>query len=97
MAEKAGMRIVSTRTITPNLWTVLRYKNWRAGADERCPSEVWGAAASTPAKVSFKRKVINKGLHTLLTVLNPVLALVNRLIDMTGFGDSLLVILSKRH
>ncbi len=96
MAEKLGLRIVHVRTITPNLWTVLQYRNWRAGAAEGRPSDVWGSAASVPAKVSFGRKVINKSLRILLWVLNPAIAVVNRLIDAAGFGDSVLVVLSKR-
>ena len=96
MAEKLGLRIIRVRTITPNMWTVLQYRNWRAGAAEGRPSDVWGSTASTPAKVSLGRKVINKSLRLLLRALNPGIALVNRMIDMAGFGDSLLVVLRKR-
>jgi 2-polyprenyl-3-methyl-5-hydroxy-6-metoxy-1,4-benzoquinol methylase len=96
MAETLGLRIVRARTITPNLWTVLQYRNWRAGAAEGRPSAVWGAGTPAPAKVSFRRKVINKSLRILLRALNPGIALVNRLIDAAGFGDSLLVVLSRR-
>lgn len=96
MAEKLGLRIVSARTITPNLWTVLQYRNWQAGAAEGRPSDVWGATASVPVKVSFRRKVINKSLRILLRALNPAIALVNRMIDMAGLGDSLLVVLRRR-
>jgi SAM-dependent methyltransferase len=96
MAEKLGLRIVSLRTITPNLWTVLQYRNLRASAAEGRPSDVWGSAASAPAKMSLGRKVINKTLRILLRALNPVIALVNRIIDTAGFGDSLLVVLHRR-
>lgn len=96
MAEKLGLRIASVRTITPNLWTVLQYRNWQAGSAEGRPSDVWGGTASAPVKVSLGRKVINKSLRILLRALNPVIAVVNRLIDAAGFGDSVLVVLSRR-
>lgn len=96
MAERLGLRIVHVRTITPNLWTVLQYRNWRAGAAEGRPSDVWGSAASAPAKVSLARKVMNKSLRILLRALNPAISIVNRVIDTVGFGDSLLVVMEKR-
>ena len=95
MAEKLGLHIVHVRTITPNLWTVLQYRNWRAGAGEGRPSNVWGVA-KTPTKIPLWRKIMNKCLRISLWALNPPIAVLNRLIDSAGLGDSVLVVLSRR-
>lgn len=94
MADRCGYRISAVRSITPNLWTLLQLRaQWRP-AQRGVPNPMWAVRAVdtaddtgdvAPTTPPSSAKAALRGL-----VLIP-LALLNRLIDATGMGDSLLV------
>lgn len=89
MARRCGLDIIRSRTITPNIWTLLQLRANRYQPQLGRPSPIW-AVAEKPASVSSIRKV--NPLRTLLRVsVLATFAVFNRTIDVLGMGDSLMV------
>jgi SAM-dependent methyltransferase len=90
MARRCGYDVTGMRSITPNLWTVLQLHALRTRPERGVPTAMWRVPAAdaalpgTPARRWSPRAVL------LVTVLS-VLALVNRVVDACGAGDSLMV------
>jgi len=92
MAQRCGYRVSSVRSITPNLWSVLQLRAVLRPATRGEAHPQWavrtataGADGTTPRRASPRR--------WLLTLALLPLALINRLVDAYGAGDSLLVVL----
>jgi SAM-dependent methyltransferase len=93
MAERCGYRVGRVRSITPNLWTLLQLRAQLRPARRGVPNPLWAVHPANPAgaggnvgpTASNSLKAAVRGL-----ALFP-LALLNRVIDTTGMGDSLLV------
>jgi len=90
MAQSCGLKVVRTRTVTPNVWTLLQIRSMLFAPQLGKPSPVW--AVSLPGAPSPPRssrghpvKVIMRG------VILTCVAILNRTIDALGQGDSLLV------
>lgn len=98
MAARLGYEVRSVRTITPNLWTILQFRASRIWVEPGKPSPIW--AVSAPPEQSqtvappmrrgqgrvlsgFARRAVRVGLML------PI-ALVNRLVDAMGWGDSVM-------
>ena len=96
LARNQGYEVVSARSVTPNLWTILQIRALMAPPVEGVPSEAW---QSTPAMTieacSFTRRIKNLMRRRMRTVLGGLLVLVNRVIDSLGAGDSLLIVLKE--
>jgi len=95
LAGRCGYRIKTVRTITPNLWTVLQFRTLRFTATRGVPSPMWAVTAaagqgarSTP---SLRRWVLRTMRRTVFAMLMLPLAVINRSIDVLGWGDSLMV------
>ena len=90
MAQACGLKMVRTRTITPNVWTVLQVRSMFFKPQLGQPSPIWavspaGTQESTLNSRGNPVKVIIRG-----AVLTGI-AILNRITDALGQGDSLLV------
>lgn len=96
LARQQGYEVVSARSITPNLWTLLQLRAMGRAPDEGVASEAWQRdTASGAERPSFTRRLKNALLQRLRTVTVLFLVVINRIIDLLGAGDSLLVVLKK--
>jgi SAM-dependent methyltransferase len=90
MAERCGFVVSHHRTITPNVWTLLQLRAARHKPYLGLPSSLWAVSdqsapsVSTPRKAALFRTIASIALRSLF-------AIVNRLVDAFGKGDSLLV------
>jgi 2-polyprenyl-3-methyl-5-hydroxy-6-metoxy-1,4-benzoquinol methylase len=90
MSRRCGLRVVRTRTITPNIWTLLQLR-----ANLYQPllgqlSPIWMVADRSDFASAKTRKA--NTLRTLLRVgVLSMFAVINRVVDALGMGDSLLV------
>jgi 2-polyprenyl-3-methyl-5-hydroxy-6-metoxy-1,4-benzoquinol methylase len=97
LANRYGYRVRSVRTITPNLWTLLQFRANRLTVERGMPSPMWavaaqpaapqGATPAVPSRLSVRRVLRRVVLGGLLLSL----AVINRIIDAVGLGDSLMV------
>lgn len=90
MAERCGLYIVRIRTITPNVWTLLQLRANRYMPQLGQPSPIW----SNPVKSASAQDGIRKRnpLRAMLRIsVHALIAIFNRLIDVWGKGDSLMV------
>lgn len=95
LAKRAGFRVVWSRTITPNLWTLLQIKAMSERPAEGQASASWSSVSGgnvRPGIFSRTKSFLRRRLPKLMMV---VVALGNRVIDALGKGDSLLVELSR--
>jgi SAM-dependent methyltransferase len=90
MACRCGLTVVRTRTITPNVWTLLQLRANRYQPQMGRPSPIWAVPEKSAAAPAATRK--SNPLRTLLRVsVLAAFAIVNRAIDALGLGDSLMV------
>jgi 2-polyprenyl-3-methyl-5-hydroxy-6-metoxy-1,4-benzoquinol methylase len=103
MAERCGYQIRRVRSITPNLWTVLQFRTLFHVARLGIPSPMWQVplpafhgsktAVFMPSiKLSLRRWARRAGYAALMV---PV-GVVNRIVDVLGRGDSVMVELVPR-
>lgn len=96
LAREQGYEVVNTRSITPNLWTLLQLRAMGRAPDEGVASESWQTGtASGAGRPSFAHRVKNALLRRMRTMAGGLLVIVNRIVDRLGAGDSLLVVLKK--
>lgn len=90
MARNSGLRIVYSRTITPNVWTFLQLRASCYRAQQGSPSPIWasGARSYNVQVRSCSPKLLRKLLRISVLV---ACAVINRVVDALGMGDSLLV------
>lgn len=89
MARRCGLEVVRSRTITPNVWMLLQLRANRYQAQLGKPSPIWIVVDRSGA-ISGVNKA--NPLRTLLRVgILFAFAIVNRVVDALGIGDSLLV------
>lgn len=95
-AQRHGFRVTRQETITPNIWSILQLRAMRQSPKPGVPSAMWevkpaDAVASgnlgKPLAPSARRIV--RGL--LKQAAFVTLAVLNRVLDMAGQGDSILV------
>ena len=90
MVRRCGLELVRSRTITPNVWTLLQLRSIRYAPHLGKPSPIWVVADRSEAAQGGARK--SNPLRALLRVsVMFVFAALNRVIDALGMGDSLLV------
>lgn len=90
MVRRCGLEVVRSRTITPNVWTLLQLRANRYAPQLGKPSPIWVVADRSEAAQGGARK--SNPLRALLRVsVLFVFASLNRVIDALGMGDSLLV------
>lgn len=92
LAEKCGYRVQRSRTITPNIWTLLQLRTLRVQTTRGTPSRIWAVAPgndkASPSVPSTGRSALRR--VALIALMLP-LGIANRLIDAVGWGDSLMV------
>ncbi len=98
LAQRCGYDVVRLRTVTPNVWTLLQVRAMFHRPQRGQPSPVWHvaqrseSAGGLPPAVTlpgFVKKVLRACVMTLI-------AMVNRVVDAFGLGDSLYVELRPR-
>lgn len=89
MVRRCGLMVVRSRTITPNVWTFLQLRANRYQAQLGQPSPIWTVADRSGTAPGVSKA---NPLRTLLRIaVLSVFAVVNRVVDGLGMGDSLLV------
>lgn len=97
LAHKEGYVVEHSRSITPNLWTILQLRAMGKAPAEGASSDAWCAsAAHGNTRPSFALRVRNGLMGRMRDAIGPILTLFNRLLDQFGAGDSLLVVLKRR-
>ena len=95
-AQRHGFRVIRQKTIAPNIWSILQLRAMRQSPERGMPSAMWEVK---PAAAVFSgdlgkpltpsaRRIVRKLLKQTAFV---SLGLLNRVLDMTGQGDSILV------
>lgn len=91
MAERCGYRLVRSRTITPNIWTILQLRAMRFTPVCGRANPLWGnvhdresGTLSPPRRRRWLKRIA-------FGILMTAISAVNRCVDAAGAGDSLLV------
>lgn len=96
LALQAGFKIVTMRTITPNLWTLLQIQVSLSKSSEGQASLPWSSEPTVPqGQTSFFRRCWNRLAWHLRGLPNLVLTAWNRSTDMFRLGDSILVVIQQ--
>lgn len=90
MVRQCGLEIVRYRTITPNVWTLLQLRASYYQSMLGKPSAIWAVADRSGSESVNSRKVNPLRILLRAGVLS-IFAMVNRLVDALGLGDSLMV------
>ncbi len=88
LAKQAGLKVISIKTVTPNLWTILQIRSWINNAKEGERDYMWDGNPKKFSKKneSLQRKVVKKIFPFLEKTL-----VINRFLDIPGLGESLVV------
>lgn len=98
--EGQGWRVLKCHTITPNLWTILQFRAAAERPSEGGKTALWTrAAAQSESEQKDKISAATRMLLWFATsapgwVRAPGLITVNRAIDVLGFGDSLMFLIT---
>jgi SAM-dependent methyltransferase len=94
LIKKCELEIIHSRTITPNVWTLMQLRAWFLKPQLGVPNSIWTVLNSTnnPKNVSYQTKKSRQYLRLIVFIF---LGLTNRMIDALGMGDSILVELRK--
>lgn len=106
-AASNTLRIESFRTVTPNLWTLLQFRVLLKTAMPGVPNPVWvskSSSGATETKPGNSRtagrfmmkvgKVLQRFVaKTARFIVSTLVLAANRIIDLTGFGDSIVVVI----
>ena len=99
MVERLDYEVRSVRTITPNIWTVLQIRSSMIRVNQGDSSPIWKVNAP-PLSGQGEVKFIKFGFTPLFRDLTRLalkfslmlpIPLLNRLVDIAGFGDSVMV------
>lgn len=96
IAAQAGYEVLSMKTITPNLWTILQLRAYADETVEGQPSTAWtGSGPSVSESPSlaarWKNRLASRASGISMRTIGPF----NRAIDALGLGDSMLVQLAR--
>lgn len=102
MAERLGYRVVSSRTVTPNIWTILQVRAFGHQPVRGLSNPMWVVVSSPEGRgedEGSEPTFLNPGLlrrvkRMLRLVASHGVALCNRLIDLARMGDSIVIVLS---
>jgi SAM-dependent methyltransferase len=94
MVRRCGLKVVRSRTITPNVSTLLQLRANLYQPQLGQPSPIWAVADRSEAAQGGARKA--NPLRALLRVsILSVFGVINRVVDALGMGESLLIELSQ--
>ena len=84
------LKVTNTKTITPNIWTILQIRHFFYNHKRGVPNYIW---KEKKIKIKNKKKRIKKiffkGLLSIILFI--CLGFFNRLIDFLNVGDSLML------
>jgi SAM-dependent methyltransferase len=85
IAEKAGYKVSSVRTVTPNLWIAMQLRAFLGKTVEGRPAASWaGTGSSMP---DWKHRFASRATRLSMNMVAPF----NRTVDALGLGDSIVV------
>jgi SAM-dependent methyltransferase len=90
MVQSCGLKVVRSRTITPNVWTLLQIRAMRQRSELGVPNPIWAVADRSDSAIVSGSSLSSLRTFARLGVLS-VLAFMNRILDCFGLGDSLMV------
>ena len=94
LLKKCGFKIIKKKSITPNIWSLMQIRNIRKPIKIGEKNKQWITynrfnSINKNDKTSFNKiKILLKTLIKIL-ILAPI-TILNRFIDLFGFGDSLM-------
>lgn len=94
LAKHAGLKIGWSKTVTPNLWTILQIKSWLNNVKEGERDLMWDGVQHKPARKNGAQNFFKKALSKTVPLIEKLL-IINRLIDKLGLGENLVVELSQ--
>lgn len=87
LIDKSNLSIKSIKTVTPNLWTILQIKSYLNKPKEGIRDCMWDGIQAkvlySDKQSSFQAKLVRKMLPFVMKLL-----LINRIIDIFGFGEN---------
>lgn len=89
LTKKAGFEIVSLKTVTPNLWTILQIRSVINSPKEGERDGMWDPDSNL-SKTNEKPTLFNSLLARALPIIQSIL-FINRFTDFLGFGESFVV------
>lgn len=93
LGRRSGWQLLSARTITPNLWTMLQLRVLMSPAQQGVPNPMWSPSASAATSRSgLGMRIAWRVLQVVTRFGMPLMGGLNRLIDHLGMGDSLLFV-----
>lgn len=93
LGRRTGWQLLSARTITPNLWTVLQLRVLMSPAQQGVPNPMWSPNASAAAtRPGVGTRIVWRALQVATRFGMPLMGVLNRVIDRLGMGDSLLFV-----
>ena len=93
LGQRTGWRLLSTRTITPNLWTVLQLRALMSTTQQGVPHPMWSPNAPVAAtRPGLGARLAWRVVQVVTRFGMPFMGVMNRLIDGLGMGDSLLIV-----
>jgi len=93
LASKAGFEVAEVRTVTPNLWTAIQLRMLGPPPPVGTPAKEW---SSNNASEDTPKRRSSAIIRVLARVVTLGFALLNRVVDAIGVGDSLIVTLRKK-
>jgi len=90
LAKRAGLKIKSIKTVTPNLWTVLQIRSWVGQVKEGERNTMWDTGQVDEKRVGAKKDWLKSLSLQLLPTLEDRLFF-NRVLDRFGWGESFVV------
>ncbi len=105
LCEREGWKVVRWKTVTPNLWTVLQLRALLVHSRMGEPNPLWSPAAARVSGNAQDKRESPGMIHRLRGstrlvakwLAGTLIAFINRVIDATGMGDSLLVFIEPFH
>lgn len=91
MAQRCGYQVTSSRTVTPNVWTLLQMRAWRQVPERGRPAALWATAAEASGGAAAAAGWRRLSRRLLLVALLPAIVAFNRILDGLGMGDSMVV------
>lgn len=95
LAKSVGLEVYKIKTITPNLWTIIQSRMLPQKPIERRIGNIWKAQHNNSGKPKKTNSLLSVLELTVRKILRVRITLVNRTLDVAGYGESFLVFLAK--
>lgn len=98
-AQRHGYNVIRQKTITPNIWTILQLRAMRLSPMPGVPSPMWEVKSASVVAVpnsattkAMQTRSTGRALRRLMRqTAIASLSLLNRMVDLAGLGDSIIV------